>query len=205
MILFYCVRHTYAFNLSDLPQDGIIQQTPHCASCCGPLFLLCLHSWASYPSPGSKLSPPVQLLGPVSCEFKPHPMIVCSPMWLIKVLSTRASMLDIKNHQLGFDLSKALNWSSIHWVNISSMDENGPGRYKLGTRMSLDIPDHVPNLCDQCRKPGGHCTVGLRCICHPKQCSKLFCLISHLHQFCDWSRNERPITFRESALGYHFT
>ncbi|CAI9781447.1 unnamed protein product [Fraxinus pennsylvanica] len=33
-----------------------------------------------------------------------------------------------------------------------------------------NIPDHVPNPCNECNKPDGHCGAGLRCICHPKEC-----------------------------------
>ncbi|KAL2536154.1 uncharacterized protein Fot_17545 [Forsythia ovata] len=34
----------------------------------------------------------------------------------------------------------------------------------------FDIPDHVPNPCEECKKPDGNCGAGLRCICHPKEC-----------------------------------
>ncbi|KAL5830910.1 hypothetical protein ACOSQ4_016264 [Xanthoceras sorbifolium] len=41
----------------------------------------------------------------------------------------------------------------------------------LGTRVSFDIPpNHVPDVCKECEKPNGNCGVGLRCICHAKQC-----------------------------------
>lgn len=74
---------------------------------------------------------------------------------------------DIKNPGTGFDVRKALNCSNHLWVYRNSTDENGPEK-----RMFLDIPDHVPNICDQCKKPDRHCGLGLRCICHPKECSK---------------------------------
>ncbi|CAA2966165.1 uncharacterized protein LOC111391339 [Olea europaea subsp. europaea] len=32
------------------------------------------------------------------------------------------------------------------------------------------IPVHVPNPCDECKKPDGNCGAGLRCVCHPKEC-----------------------------------
>ncbi|XP_031123411.1 uncharacterized protein LOC116026102 [Ipomoea triloba] len=38
----------------------------------------------------------------------------------------------------------------------------------LGTRLSFDV--HVPNPCDECRKPYGNCGVGLKCICHISEC-----------------------------------
>ncbi|CAK9153848.1 unnamed protein product [Ilex paraguariensis] len=51
------------------------------------------------------------------------------------------------------------------WVNDDKIDD-----FELGTRISFDIPDHVPNPCDECEKPNGNCGIGLRCVCHPKQC-----------------------------------
>ncbi|KAF7152893.1 hypothetical protein RHSIM_Rhsim01G0207500 [Rhododendron simsii] len=53
----------------------------------------------------------------------------------------------------------------------SSVVEKLGERYELGTRISYDVPDHVPNICDECQKPNGNCGVGLRCICHPRECS----------------------------------
>ncbi|KAK4441268.1 hypothetical protein Salat_0461700 [Sesamum alatum] len=41
---------------------------------------------------------------------------------------------------------------------------------ELGTRISFDIPDHVPNPCNECEKPDGNCGVGLKCVCHPQKC-----------------------------------
>ncbi|KAL3828543.1 hypothetical protein ACJIZ3_017345 [Penstemon smallii] len=43
-------------------------------------------------------------------------------------------------------------------------------RIETGTRITFDIPDHVPNPCKECEKPYGNCGAGLRCICHPKLC-----------------------------------
>ncbi|OIT02157.1 PREDICTED: uncharacterized protein LOC109226933 [Nicotiana attenuata] len=59
-----------------------------------------------------------------------------------------------------------LNCSHYRRVYKSnSLDE----KLELGTRISWDI-DHVPNPCDECRKPYGNCGVGLRCLCHVTQC-----------------------------------
>lgn len=63
--------------------------------------------------------------------------------------------------------------------NSSVVEKLGEG-YELGTRISYDVPDHVPNICDECQKPNGNCGVGLRCICHPRECSKC----SFLYQSC---------------------
>ncbi|XP_042041867.1 uncharacterized protein LOC121787249 [Salvia splendens] len=46
----------------------------------------------------------------------------------------------------------------------------GGGEFELGTTISFDIPDHVPDPCNECEKPYGNCGVGLRCACHPKKC-----------------------------------
>lgn len=43
-------------------------------------------------------------------------------------------------------------------------------KVELGKRICFDIPDHVPNPCDECEKSDGNCGVGLRCACHPKKC-----------------------------------
>ncbi|WMV55877.1 hypothetical protein MTR67_049262 [Solanum verrucosum] len=49
-------------------------------------------------------------------------------------------------------------------------DQDGNNvKFELGTRISWDI-DHVPNPCDECRKPHGNCGVGLRCLCHLTEC-----------------------------------
>lgn len=53
--------------------------------------------------------------------------------------------------------------------NPSVAEKLGEG-YELGTRISFDVPDHVPNICDECQKPHGNCGVGLRCVCHPQEC-----------------------------------
>ncbi|GAB4859738.1 hypothetical protein Ancab_011216 [Ancistrocladus abbreviatus] len=44
----------------------------------------------------------------------------------------------------------------------SDADDEEEERYVLGTRISFEIPDHVPNLCEECVKPHGNCGVGLR-------------------------------------------
>ncbi|XP_010541297.1 PREDICTED: uncharacterized protein LOC104814803 [Tarenaya hassleriana] len=43
-------------------------------------------------------------------------------------------------------------------------------KVKSGTRVSFDIPDHLPDVCSECKKPNGNCGVGLRCLCHAKEC-----------------------------------
>ncbi|RZC78783.1 hypothetical protein C5167_003889 [Papaver somniferum] len=75
---------------------------------------------------------------------------------------------DSEKLEIGFD-PKDFNCS--HYSRIYKDSSIGE-KYELGTRISFDIPDHVPNICDECRKQNGNCGVGLKCICYPKQCSK---------------------------------
>lgn len=76
---------------------------------------------------------------------------------------------DLVKMDMGFH-PKDLNCSHYSRVYTKSSDE----RYELGTRISFDIPDHVPvpDICSECQKPNGNCGVGLKCICHMKDCSK---------------------------------
>lgn len=59
-----------------------------------------------------------------------------------------------------------LNCSHYSWVHRSSSDG-----YNLGTRISIDIPNHVPDLCKDCKRPNGSCGAGLKCLCHAKECT----------------------------------
>ncbi|CAN1252443.1 hypothetical protein LINPERPRIM_LOCUS8018 [Linum perenne] len=43
----------------------------------------------------------------------------------------------------------------------------------LHRRASLEVPDRVKSLCDECEKKGyegGSCGAGLKCLCHPHLC-----------------------------------
>ncbi|CAI9105557.1 OLC1v1004502C1 [Oldenlandia corymbosa var. corymbosa] len=63
------------------------------------------------------------------------------------------------------------HYSRIYRKAVSlATDDNRNMGYELGTRISFDIPDHVPDPCAECKKPDGNCGAGLRCICHPIQC-----------------------------------
>ena len=75
---------------------------------------------------------------------------------------------DLEKLNKGFE-PKELNCS--HYSRVYR-DSSGDGGFELGTRISFEIPDHVPNICKECEKSNGNCGVGLRCICHPKECSK---------------------------------
>ncbi|CAK8576326.1 unnamed protein product [Lathyrus sativus] len=37
-------------------------------------------------------------------------------------------------------------------------------------RISVNIPNHVPEICKGCQEPNGSCNAGLNCLCHPKEC-----------------------------------
>jgi hypothetical protein len=77
---------------------------------------------------------------------------------------------DLEKLDVGFD-PKDLKCSHYSHLHRSLAGDNYEG-YDLGTRISFDVPDHVPNPCNECEKPNGNCGVGLRCICHPQECSK---------------------------------
>ncbi|CAN4120439.1 unnamed protein product [Withania somnifera] len=65
---------------------------------------------------------------------------------------------------------KELNCSHYRRVYRSTSDQDGNNKkFEFGTRLSWGI-DHVPNPCDECRKPHGNCGAGLRCLCHLSEC-----------------------------------
>ncbi|PON45762.1 hypothetical protein PanWU01x14_256370 [Parasponia andersonii] len=72
---------------------------------------------------------------------------------------------------------KSLTWDFILLIWIahsrvyrkSSNEDDEYGGFALGTRISFDVPDHVPYVCNECDKPNGNCGVGLRCLCHTKE------------------------------------
>ncbi|KAK4358611.1 hypothetical protein RND71_020840 [Anisodus tanguticus] len=64
---------------------------------------------------------------------------------------------------------KELNCSHYRRVYKSTSKDGNSVKVELGTRLSWDV-DHVPNPCDECRKPHGNCGVGLRCLCHVTEC-----------------------------------
>ncbi|XAR60099.1 hypothetical protein NMG60_11033349 [Bertholletia excelsa] len=76
---------------------------------------------------------------------------------------------DIRKLKKGFH-PKDLNCSGYSGVYRTSSDDDNIEGYKLGTTISFDVPDHVPSLCEECNKPHGNCGIGLRCVCHPKEC-----------------------------------
>lgn len=80
---------------------------------------------------------------------------------------------DGKHQELLDDMKEIMN----HCTHYTRTHRTSEGRFEIGTRMSFDIPNHVPNPCDECRKPNGNCGVGLRCICHLNDCSKYFFFI----------------------------
>lgn len=87
---------------------------------------------------------------------------------------------DLQKVDKGFH-PEHLNCSHYSWVHRrSSSEAEAEGSYGLGTRMSFDIPEHVPDLCKECEKPNGNCGVGLKCLCHAKECSE-FLDLSHIH------------------------
>lgn len=39
-------------------------------------------------------------------------------------------------------------------------------------RITFNVPTHAPEFCKGCENPNGNCNAGLKCLCHPKECSK---------------------------------
>lgn len=60
---------------------------------------------------------------------------------------------------------KDLGCSDFKRVHRRSLSED----LEMGTKVSFEI-DHVPEICKGCEKPNGNCGVGLKCICHAKEC-----------------------------------
>ncbi|KAJ1401775.1 hypothetical protein SESBI_28536 [Sesbania bispinosa] len=76
---------------------------------------------------------------------------------------------DLQKVEKGFH-PEDLNCSHYSWGHRSSSDGEAE-EYRLGTWMSFDIiPDHVQDLCKECERPNGNCGVGLKCLCHAKEC-----------------------------------
>ncbi|CAN4119463.1 unnamed protein product [Withania somnifera] len=86
---------------------------------------------------------------------------------------------DVQDLGNGFH-PKELNCSHYRRVYKSntSQDENSV-KFEFGTRLSWEI-DHVPNPCDECRKPHCNCGVGLRCLCLLSECKIATMLFSLL-------------------------
>ncbi|KAL7084858.1 hypothetical protein ACP275_14G247800 [Erythranthe tilingii] len=80
-------------------------------------------------------------------------------------LLLQVSSIDYTHKHLTISHTSSSSNKSNYNINVRGLVEQ-----QLGTRISFDIPDHVPNPCNECVKPYGNCGVGLRCVCHPKQC-----------------------------------
>ncbi|TYI64768.1 hypothetical protein E1A91_D09G111000v1 [Gossypium mustelinum] len=76
---------------------------------------------------------------------------------------------DIEKLDPGFH-PKDLSCSGYRRVYRRSLSEEDYEGVDLGSRISFDIPDHVPDMCNECKKPNGNCGVGLKCICHANDC-----------------------------------
>ncbi|KAK9122723.1 hypothetical protein Sjap_012325 [Stephania japonica] len=110
-----------------------------------------------------------QIKQPPPITASPH-LYNCTTVSNCKVDETKSSstcwfIKDAEKLEMRFH-PKHLNCS--HYARIyKGVDE----KVELGTRVSFDLPDKLPNICDECNKPQGNCGVGLKCICHPKQCT----------------------------------
>ncbi|KAL6199763.1 hypothetical protein ACLB2K_029546 [Fragaria x ananassa] len=61
-----------------------------------------------------------------------------------------------------------LNCTCYSRVNRKSSGENYE-EHDLRTRIAFEVPDHIPNICNECQKVNGKCGAALGCICHPKE------------------------------------
>ncbi|KAE8674874.1 hypothetical protein F3Y22_tig00111708pilonHSYRG00128 [Hibiscus syriacus] len=127
---------------------------------------------AGFPSPPN----PNSLLL-FNCSHKRHPAAAfirnCSRLHMCRPSSEDSRYCLVVNdiERLDPDFHpKDLGCSSYKRVYRRSLSEEEYGGVDLGTRISFDIPDHVPDICNECRKPNGSCGVGLKCICHAKEC-----------------------------------
>lgn len=74
---------------------------------------------------------------------------------------------DSEKLEVGFN---PLDLNCSHYVRVYKKSASYDG-YEVGTRISFEMMiDHVPNICSECDKPQGDCGVGLRCICHAREC-----------------------------------
>ncbi|XP_057455992.1 uncharacterized protein LOC130747155 isoform X2 [Lotus japonicus] len=66
---------------------------------------------------------------------------------------------------------KHWNCSHYSWVHRNSSDGGDDERYKVGMRITFDIP--ASDICKGCENSNGSCGAGLKCLCHPKECNKV--------------------------------
>ncbi|XP_013623549.1 PREDICTED: uncharacterized protein LOC106329440 isoform X1 [Brassica oleracea var. oleracea] len=86
-----------------------------------------------------------------------------------------ANLITCRSGRLYFKTSVGLfHVSSIDYTTKTLILSHSSGREKkvkkLGTRVSLEVEGHLPDLCIACERPDGNCGVALRCLCHPKEC-----------------------------------
>ncbi|KAH6814700.1 hypothetical protein C2S51_023718 [Perilla frutescens var. frutescens] len=126
------------------------------------------HLSAGFPSPASSNS---LILMNCSNRSSEIPLVPCNSTVLSGRCDSSAtkkvpSCLVIDDAQ---KLEKSFDPKQMDCTHYSRVYARGE-KFVLGTRISFDIPDHVPNPCNECEKPDGNCGVGLRCACHPKEC-----------------------------------
>ncbi|XP_006851627.2 uncharacterized protein LOC18441396 isoform X2 [Amborella trichopoda] len=86
-------------------------------------------------------------------------------------------LLTIFTSSLSSSSSKPTNFISPTSLNskdqipTNQKQENANPSHSNNTKL-VSIPDHIPRLCDECRKPNGNCGIGLRCLCYPSQCKQ---------------------------------
>jgi len=172
------------FHVSSLDYNGRLLTITH-SSCSSLQYVSPLAVTAGFPSP-----PEPNSLVLFNCSSRRHPILPtmqnCRDLYKCGgAVSPSSTTQENHNHPhdhpclLVEDLRKVdkdfhprhLNCSHFIWVHRSTSDGGHDRGFKVGTRLSVDIP-RVPEICQGCEKPNGSCGAGLNCLCHPKECSK---------------------------------
>ncbi|PIN20804.1 hypothetical protein CDL12_06499 [Handroanthus impetiginosus] len=149
------------FRISSIDYTNKLLTVSHTSSSSTSEFVSPLHLSAGFPPPSS----PNSLLL-FNCLNQSSMFLPCNntqDQGLAEGFSTCSVIDDIRKLGTGFDPHEM---NCTHYSRVYRNSE----KFELGTRISFDVPDHVPNPCNECEKPDGNCGAGLRCVCHPKKC-----------------------------------
>ncbi|XP_047172880.1 uncharacterized protein LOC124840799 [Vigna umbellata] len=161
------------FHVSSLDNNGRFLTITH-SSCSSLQYVSPTAVTAGFPSP-----PEPNSLVLFNCSSRRHPIL--PTMQNCRNLYTCGGAEENKNYLhpclVVEDLRKfdkdfhplLLNCSHFSWVHRRTSDGGHDQGFKVGTRISVDIP-RVPEICQGCEKPNGSCGAGLNCLCHPKEC-----------------------------------
>ncbi|ESW04390.1 hypothetical protein PHAVU_011G091200 [Phaseolus vulgaris] len=169
------------FHVSSLDNNGRLLTITH-SSCSSLQYVSPLAVTAGFPSP-----PEPNSLVLFNCSSRRNPLFPimqnCRDLYKCGGAVSPSSKTQEENHNhphpcvVVEDLKNVdkdfhpehLNCSHFSWVHRSASDGGHDQGFKVGTRISVDIP-RVPEICQGCEKPNGTCGAGLNCLCHPKEC-----------------------------------